>query len=55
MPDGEELEQMINNQLDKERYQDAMIALEIESLHKAVEKSENVSGLAESKRREQGH
>lgn len=46
MPDGEELEQRINDQIDRERIQDAIIKLEIETLKKAVENSENVSRLS---------
>ena len=46
MPDGEELEQRINDQIDRERIQDAILKLEIETLKKAVENSENVSRLS---------
>lgn len=46
MPDGEELEQRINDQIDRERIQDAILKLEIETLKKAVEESENVSRLS---------
>ena len=42
----EELEQRINDQIDRERKQEAILALEIESMKKAVEKVENVSGLS---------
>ena len=45
MPDGEELEQRINEQIDLERIQNAILTLEIETLKKAVEKVENVSGI----------
>lgn len=46
MPDGEELEQRINDQIDREKIQDAILKLEIETLKKAVENSENVSRLS---------
>lgn len=42
MPDEEELEQMTTERIDRER----LIALEIESIEKAVEKVENISGLS---------
>ena len=45
MPDGEELEQRINDQIDRERIQTAILNLEIETLKKAVEKVENISGI----------
>ena len=43
---GEELEERITEQMDRERTRDAILALEIETLKKAVEKVENVSGLS---------
>ena len=45
MPTGEELEERINEQIDQERIQDAILNLEIETLRKAVDNVENVSGL----------
>lgn len=45
MPDEEELEQRINDQIDRERIKEAILTLEIENLKKAVEQIENVSGL----------
>lgn len=48
MPDGEELEQMVNEQIDRERIQTAILNFEIETLKKAVAKVENISGLSES-------
>lgn len=45
VPDGEELEQRINDQIDRERIQNAILSLEIETLKKAVEKVENISGI----------
>lgn len=41
----EELEQRINEQIDRERINEAILKLEIETLKKAVGKVENVSGL----------
>lgn len=41
----QELEERITDQIDRERVKDAIFSLEIESLKKAVEKVENVSGL----------
>lgn len=41
----QELEERINDQIDRERVQAAILDLEIETLKKAVEKVENVSGL----------
>lgn len=49
MPEGEELEQFVNEQIDRERTQTAILNLEIETLKKAVEKGENVSGFSQSK------
>lgn len=46
MPDGEELEQRINDQIDRERIETAILKLEIETLKKAVGKSENVSRIS---------
>lgn len=45
MPDGEELEQLINEQIDRERVKDAILSLEIETLKKAVKKVEDISGI----------
>lgn len=45
MPTEEELEQRINDHIDRERVRDAILALEIETLKKAVEKVENISGI----------
>jgi hypothetical protein len=45
VPTEEDLEQMTTEQLDRERTRDAILKLEIETLKKAVEKVENVSGL----------
>lgn len=42
----EELEERITEQMDRERVRDKILALEIETLKKAVEKIENVSGLS---------
>ena len=44
----EELEQHINRMMDRERVRDAILKLEIESLKKAVDGVENVSGIRES-------
>ena len=41
----QELDERINDQMDRERNQDAVLKLEIETLKKAVEKVENVSGV----------
>lgn len=51
MPDGEELEQMINEQIERERIQTAILNIEIDTLKKAVKQIENVSGLSESQGR----
>ena len=45
MPDEEELEQRVNEHIDRERIREAILKLEIETLNKAVEKCENVSGF----------
>ena len=45
MPDGEELEQIITAQIDRERIQNAILKLEIESLQKAVGQVENVGNV----------
>lgn len=45
MPTEEELEQRVTEQIDRERTQDAILALEIETIKKAVRKVENISGL----------
>lgn len=45
MPTEEELEQRVTDQIDQERTQDAILALEIETIKKAVRKVENISGL----------
>ena len=41
----QELEERITDQMDRERNQEAVLKLEIETLKKAVEKVENVSGV----------
>ena len=41
----QELEERITEQIDRERVKEAILKLEIESLKKAVEQVENVSGL----------
>ena len=41
----EELEQHINGMIDRERVKDAILKLEIETLKKAVDQVENISGL----------
>ena len=46
MPTEEDLEQMTTEQMDRERVKDKILALEIETLKKAVEKVENISGLS---------
>lgn len=45
MPTEEELEQRVTEQIDRERKQDAILTLEIETIKKAVRKVENISGL----------
>ena len=42
----QELEERITEQMDRERVADAILKLEIETLKKAVEKIENISGLS---------
>lgn len=42
----EELEERITEQMDRERIKDKILALEIQTLKKAVEKVENISGLS---------
>ena len=42
----EELDERITEQLDMERAKDRILALEIQTIKKAVEKVENVSGLS---------
>lgn len=49
MPEGEELEQFVNEQIDRERVADAILKLEIETLKKAVEKVENISAVRKGK------
>lgn len=50
MPDGEELEQRLYEFIEEqERRTNAILSIEIESLKKAVEKVENVSGIRRSK------
>ena len=46
MPTEEDLEQMTTEQIDRERVRCKILALEIETLKKAVENVENVSGLS---------
>ena len=41
----EELEERITEQMDRERVRDAILSLATESIKKAVEQVENVSGL----------
>ena len=45
MPTEQELEERITDEMDRERAKNAVLTLEIESLQKAVEKVENISGL----------
>ena len=45
MPTEEELEERITEQIDRESVRNAILALEIENLKKAVEQIENVSGF----------
>lgn len=42
----QELEERITDQIDRERVRDKILALEIESLKKAVERIENISGFS---------
>ena len=46
MPTEQELEERITEQMDRERARDAILHFEIETLKKAVEQVENVSGLS---------
>ena len=48
MPTEEELEQRITEHMDRERLQDAMLGIELETLRKGIDKVENVSGFCES-------
>jgi hypothetical protein len=45
VPTEEELEQITTELIERERVKNAILSLEIESLKKAVEQVENVSGL----------
>ena len=45
MPTEEELEQLTNAQIERERVREAILKLEIEQLKEAVKRIENVSGL----------
>ena len=55
MPTEEELEQRVNEHIDREGAKNAILALEIETLKKAVEKVENISGLHDGKREGTGN
>lgn len=46
----QELEERITEQMDRERAKNAILAFEIENLKKAVETSENVSGIRSGER-----
>ena len=46
MPTEMELDERITEQIDRERISESILKLEIESLKKAVETVENVSGLS---------
>jgi len=46
MPTEEDLEQMTTEKIDRERVKDKILALEIQTLKKAVENVENVSGFS---------
>ena len=48
MPDREELERVVNDRMDRERMQEAMLGIEIDTIKRAVEKVENISGLSGS-------
>ena len=48
MPTEDELEQLTNDQIERERVRNAILKLEIEQFKKAVEQCENISGLHES-------
>ena len=60
MPTEEELEQRVTDHIDRESVASAILQLEIKQMNialqktKAVGNSENVSGLSESERAEQG-
>lgn len=45
MPTEQELDERITEQMDRERDINAILTLEIESLQKAVEKVEDISGF----------
>ena len=45
MPTAEELEERVNDQIDQERIQTAILKLEIDRLKMSVEKVENVSAI----------
>ena len=45
MPTEEEIEQRVNDHIDYERAQSAILRAEIETLRKAVERVENISGF----------
>ena len=55
MPTEEELEQRVHEHIDREGAKNAILALEIETLKKAVEKVENISGLHGGKREGAGN
>ena len=55
MPDREELETRVNEGLDWEKQQDALIRKNLEMLRKAVGQVENVSGLRKGETGEQGY
>ena len=48
MPTEEELEQRINEHIDRESLQNAILGIELETLRKGIDKIENVSGFHES-------
>ena len=50
----EELEQRVNDLIDRERIKTAILKLEIDKLKKAVKKVENVSGLHDLQRERDG-
>lgn len=45
MPDGEELEQFITEQIDGERIKNAILSLEIEQMNKSLEKTKEVMNV----------
>ena len=47
VPDEQELEQRINEQLDRERIKDAILSLEIQQMNKAIEKAKAVGNFDE--------